>query len=332
MHSHTNSARSTSDLKPEAQIRIYKRAESAVFSKTKEGFGGLSNMAAGFPIHVNGVRILTSEALYQACRFPHLPHVQRLIIGQLSPMTAKMKSKPYRKDSRPDWDRVRVKVMRWCLRVKLAQNWSDFSRLLLATGDRAIVEESRKDDFWGAKVVEADTLVGTNALGRLLMELREEIKQGNIDQLKRVEPLPLADFLLFGETIAVVEARSLKSGAATHPSATGEHGATQVRHRPELGRVAPHVGHPSLFDRKDTLGASEAMGASIVDTLQRYPEYKACGLPWLGRVPAHWNEQRAKYFLREVDERSQTGKEELMSVSHLTGVTPRREKTQGVQA
>jgi predicted NAD-dependent protein-ADP-ribosyltransferase YbiA (DUF1768 family) len=86
----------------------YKRAESAVFSKTKEAFGGLSNMAAGFPIRVNGVRILTSEALYQASRFPHLPDVQRLIIEQLSPMTTKMKSKPYRKDSRPDWDRVRI--------------------------------------------------------------------------------------------------------------------------------------------------------------------------------------------------------------------------------
>ena len=66
------------------------------------------------------------------------------------------------------------KVMRWCLRVKLAQIWDEFSRLLLATGDRPIVEESRKDEFWGAKVVNTDTLVGVNALGRLLMELREK--------------------------------------------------------------------------------------------------------------------------------------------------------------
>jgi type I restriction enzyme S subunit len=48
--------------------------------------------------------------------------------------------------------------------VKLAQNWKEFSRLLLATGDRAIVEESRKDDFWGAKVVDGNTLTGTNVL------------------------------------------------------------------------------------------------------------------------------------------------------------------------
>ena len=93
---------------------------------------------------INGIRIRTSEAIYQACRFPHMPDVQRLIINERSPMTAKMRSKPYRKVSRSDWNAVRVKIMRWSLRVKLAQNWSDFGRLLLATGDRPIVDSSRR--------------------------------------------------------------------------------------------------------------------------------------------------------------------------------------------
>src|SRR5581483_637496 len=114
--------------------------------------------------------------------------VQRLIIGQTSPMTAKMKSKPHRKDSRPDWDRVRVKVMRWCLRVKLAQNWAKFSELLLRTGDRPIVEESRRDEFWGAKPVDEQTLVGRNVLGRLLMELRETFKSEGHGAFRIVEP------------------------------------------------------------------------------------------------------------------------------------------------
>jgi hypothetical protein len=50
-------------------------------------------------------------------------------------------------------------------------------------------------------------------------------------------------------------------------------------------------------------------------------------MTWLGAVPAHWTLLRAKRLFREVDERSKTGKEELLSVSHLTGVTPRRLKT-----
>jgi len=60
--------------------------------------------------------------------------------------------------------------------------------------------------------------------------------------------------------------------------------------------------------------------------LEPYPEYKPSKLPWLTKLPAHWHEKRAKYLFREVDERSSTGDEELLSVSHLTGVTPRSEK------
>jgi type I restriction enzyme, S subunit len=58
--------------------------------------------------------------------------------------------------------------------------------------------------------------------------------------------------------------------------------------------------------------------------LQPYPEYKDSGLPWLNRIPARWEEKRAKFYFREVDERSTTGTEQLMSVSHKTGVTPRK--------
>lgn len=58
--------------------------------------------------------------------------------------------------------------------------------------------------------------------------------------------------------------------------------------------------------------------------LRPYPEYRDSHLRWLERIPAHWQEKRAKFFFREVDERSSTGAEELLSVSHLTGVTPRK--------
>ena len=50
------------------------------------------------------------------------------------------------------------------------------------------------------------------------------------------------------------------------------------------------------------------------------------GIPWLGEIPAHWETERARWLFRERDERSDTGEEELLTVSHLTGVTPRSEK------
>jgi putative DNA methylase len=216
----------------QSDIREYERSSAVVFLRTKEAFGGLSNMASGFPLRVNGVRIVTSEALYQACRFPHRPEVQRLVIEQTSPMTAKMKTKPYRGDSRPDWDRVRVKIMRWCLRVKLAQNYSTFSRLLLSTGESPIVEESRKDPFWGAKPLDSDTLVGMNVLGRLLMELRKDLREGDPQRLLTVSPLEIPDFLLYGrpiETIQVTLPAAVRSAAPTlSPEA-----------RPQPPRTAP---------------------------------------------------------------------------------------------
>src|SRR5258708_675874 len=122
----------------ESAVRRYIRSECVVFFRTREAFGGLSNMAAGYPLTINRNRIPTAEALYQACRFPHRPEVQRLIIGEISPMTAKMRSKPFRKDSRADWEVVRVMVMRWCLRVKLALHPTEFGRLLLGTDHRSI--------------------------------------------------------------------------------------------------------------------------------------------------------------------------------------------------
>ena len=51
------------------------------------------------------------------------------------------------------------------------------------------------------------------------------------------------------------------------------------------------------------------------------------GVAWIGHVPSHWYVKRAKFLFREIDERSANGEEELLSVSHMTGVTPRSEKT-----
>ncbi|MDQ8198191.1 restriction endonuclease subunit S [Pelagicoccus enzymogenes] len=49
-------------------------------------------------------------------------------------------------------------------------------------------------------------------------------------------------------------------------------------------------------------------------------------IPWIGQIPKHWEVKRNKFVFKEVDERSTDGTEELLSVSHMTGVTPRSEK------
>jgi type I restriction enzyme S subunit len=63
----------------------------------------------------------------------------------------------------------------------------------------------------------------------------------------------------------------------------------------------------------------------VIDGLQPYAAYKQSALLWSGRVPSHWSELRAKCFFREIDERSHTGREDLLSVSHISGVKKRSE-------
>ena len=193
------------------QQRIYNATECCVFKKTKEVYGGLSNMAGGFPLRVNGIDILTSEALYQACRFPHLPNIQEKIIKEKSPMSAKMVGKPHKSNSRADWDNARIEIMRWCLRVKLAQNYHVFGELLKSTFENPIVEDSRNDNFWGAirDKQNSNILRGTNAMGRLLMELRQFYNENKtINKIFVVEPLNIPDFKLLGEEILTIDERS----------------------------------------------------------------------------------------------------------------------------
>lgn len=311
------------------QVRTYSRAESVVFLKTDEPFGGLSNMAGGYPIRVNGIRILTSEALYQACRFPHLPDVQRMIIGENSPMTAKMRSKPYRKDSRRDWDHVRVRIMRWCLRMKLANNWSAFSELLLRTGDRPIVEESRKDDFWGAKAVgDGSTLVGMNVLGRLLMELREQAKEHGRDAFLRVELPDVPDFQLLGRPIEVWTLKEAVALATPQPGLFGDDlPSVQTAAVPASATLTPQMsGQLSKPDALKVEGeadcATPVRPAEAGDQASAYPSYRDSGLPWAPKIPEGWQVLRnGRLFSHRVE----TGFPDLpiLEVSLRTGVRVR---------
>lgn len=54
-------------------------------------------------------------------------------------------------------------------------------------------------------------------------------------------------------------------------------------------------------------------------------EFENTKTAWLGKFPAHWEVLRIKNLFQEMDSRSETGSEELLSVSHYTGVTLKRE-------
>lgn len=161
-------------------IRKYKKDECITFKSTKGHYGSLSNMAPNYPIHINGTILRTTEALYQALRFPNYPEIQKEIIQYASPISAKKFGRRHLNKTRSDWNKIRFKVMKFCIELKLHQNYEIFSKMLLATKDLPIVEYTDKDKIWGA-TLEEEYYVGTNALGRLLMELREKVKNDNFE-------------------------------------------------------------------------------------------------------------------------------------------------------
>ena len=186
------------------EIRKYNTKDAIVFRKTTEAFGGLSNMASDYALYINEIIIPSSEHLYQAMRYPTNPEIQHEIIIQDNAMKAKMVSNTYKdRFSRPDWDKIQIKVMRWALEVKLAQNWNKFSSLLKETHDKPIVEFTTDDKIWGAKTYGTNELIGTNALGRLLMELREKYVMTN-NRLYCVNPPNIPALLLYNQHIDVI--------------------------------------------------------------------------------------------------------------------------------
>ena len=60
--------------------------------------------------------------------------------------------------------------------------------------------------------------------------------------------------------------------------------------------------------------------------LQKYDSYKDSGAEWLGEIPEGWEFNRVKKTFIEKKILSTNGDELLLTVSHITGVTPRDEK------
>jgi len=80
---------------------------------------------------------------------------------------------------REDWEEVKVDIMRKGLKAKFTQNES-LKQKLLKTGD-AYLEEGNDwgDTFWG---VDLDTGKGQNHLGKMLMKLRDDLRNEKIDR------------------------------------------------------------------------------------------------------------------------------------------------------
>lgn len=74
---------------------------------------------------------------------------------------------------RPNWGLIKNWVMKECVLAKFTQH-PHLQEQLLVTGDEELIEDSPIDWYWGC----GDDGTGQNNLGKILMEVRKEIRDG----------------------------------------------------------------------------------------------------------------------------------------------------------
>lgn len=157
------------------QWNEYPADTCVLFSKVKEQWGIFGNFAPT-PLVVNGVEFVNCEQLFQMMKFSDAETLKA--IHNSKGMKIKYSAKAAEKLGlrRPDWGQIIVDAMKFCLQTKYEQNES-FRITLEETKGRIIVEDQTKfprktANTWGVKLI-GDKFIGSNLLGRLLMELRD---------------------------------------------------------------------------------------------------------------------------------------------------------------
>lgn len=138
------------------------RREDGVYIHTP-----LSNMSLS-TIELHGLRWASVEHYYQAMK-AILPEEREAI--RLAPTPGQAKKLGRRCQLRPNWEEIKIQVMRTGLRAKFVPSNAD-GRYLISTGQALLIEGNTwGDKFWGCVGG-----IGENWLGHLLMARRAEVR------------------------------------------------------------------------------------------------------------------------------------------------------------
>lgn len=141
-----------------------------------KSFDGAYRFLSNFwPIKIEyeGLIYPSTEAAFQAAKTLLITEREKFIY--LSPNKAKQLGRKVK--LRPDWDDVKLKVMEDILRKKFSD--PALKAQLLGTGDDELVERNWwHDNIWGeCTCLLCKDKPHLNNLGKLLMQLREELKE-----------------------------------------------------------------------------------------------------------------------------------------------------------
>ncbi|WP_282755884.1 restriction endonuclease subunit S [Desulfuromonas thiophila] len=136
---------------------------------------------------------------------------------------------------------------------------------------------------------------------------------------------PLLEILGRGSTFMELSADDMRSVRLPYPEKETQRLIADYLDR-ETARIDALVA-----EKEKMLALLEEKRAALISRavtrgLDPNAPLKPSGLDWLGDIPKHWTVERAKNLFSVRDQRSESGLEELLTVSHITGVTPRSEK------
>jgi ribA/ribD-fused uncharacterized protein len=162
-------------------------AEPVLFFGADEGKGEwrmLSNMYEA-PFQVDSITFPTVEHYFQWAKAKQFGDggIADKILKTPSPKAVKALGKKVKDFVKEEWDKTKDGVMRTAVKAKFVQH-PDLKTKLLETGTRPIGEASARDKYWGigtsadtAKANDPAKWPGKNVLGKILQELRTELKE-----------------------------------------------------------------------------------------------------------------------------------------------------------
>ena len=139
------------------------------FYAQTDAYAEFSNFAP-FGVEMDGVWWTTVEHYFQAQKFDNADYAEQIRRAR-KPKDAKALGMTRHLPLRPDWEDIKVDVMRAAVMCKFRTHPAPRA-LLLSTGTEDIVENAPMDAFWGC----GPDGQGLNWLGRILMEVRSTLR------------------------------------------------------------------------------------------------------------------------------------------------------------
>ena len=147
------------------------------FYKVDAPYGCFSNFSP-HPIYCLGMSWQTVEHYYQSQKFSNTKneYIITLIRQAKTPEEAAALGRNRNLQIRSDWEQVKKQIMWDGVLAKFLAH-KDIQTVLLATEEQLIIEDSPLDYYWGC----GQDGTGLNELGKILMKVRQKIRQAIVD-------------------------------------------------------------------------------------------------------------------------------------------------------